>query len=87
MIVFHFTRNILCYQRRKKKKKKLERYCIKFPKKKKKKKSYILSVLGKEKYFIQSFYLFILLFGTIEISYQQNSNDLVRIAKSRFYYA
>ena len=37
MIVFHFTRNILCYQRRKKKKK-LERYCIKFPKKKKKKK-------------------------------------------------
>ena len=41
MIVFHFTRNILCYQRRKKKKKKkkkkLERYCIKFPKKKKKK--------------------------------------------------
>ena len=86
MIVFHFTRNILCYQRRKKKKKKLERYCIKFPKKKKKK-YYILSVLGKQKYFIQSFYLFILLFGTIEISYQQNSNDLVRIAKSRFYYA
>ena len=74
--------------KKKKKKKKLERYCIKFPKKKKKKKkSYILSVLGKEKYFIQSFYLFILLFGTIEISYQQNSNDLVRIAKSRFYYA
>ena len=74
---------------KKKKKKNLERYCIKFPKKKKKKKknSYILSVLGKQKYFIQSFYLFILLFGTIEISYQQNSNDLVRIAKSRFYYA
>ena len=55
--------------------------------KKKKKNSYILSVLGKQKYFIQTFYLFILLFGTIEISYQQNSNDLVRIAKSRFYYA
>ena len=73
-------------KKKKKKKKKLERYCIKFPKKKKKN-SYILSVLGKQKYFIQSFYLFILLFGTIEISYQQNSNDLVRIAKSRFYYA
>ena len=84
MIVFHFTRNILCYQRRKKKK--TRKILHKIPKKKKKK-SYILSVLGKQKYFIQSFYLFILLFGTIEISYQQNSNDLVRIAKSRFYYA
>ena len=85
MIVFHFTRNILCYQRRKKKKK-TRKILHKIPKKKKKN-SYILSVLGKQKYFIQSFYLFILLFGTIEISYQQNSNDLVRIAKSRFYYA
>ena len=72
---------------KKKKKKKTRKILHKIPKKKKKKKSYILSVLGKQKYFIQSFYLFILLFGTIEISYQQNSNDLVRIAKSRFYYA
>ena len=71
---------------KKEKKKKTRKILHKIPKKKKKK-SYILSVLGKQKYFIQSFYLFILLFGTIEISYQQNSNDLVRIAKSRFYYA
>ena len=70
---------------KKKKKKKTRKILHKIPKKKKN--SYILSVLGKQKYFIQSFYLFILLFGTIEISYQQNSNDLVRIAKSRFYYA
>lgn len=66
------------------KKKKTRKILHKIPPQKK---SYILSVFGKQKYFIQSFYLFFLLFSTIEISYQQNTNDLVRIAKSRFYYA